>query len=359
MFRGYLKTAIKSIQRVTSNLNNMKKDFDNFKTQTKINENKNFTHANKQKPDYLKTNPFYWTNLCKTKLKSFFSVDKTDNLLNSSSNNIGKINEAEGKLKNIVDKTKSTLTRVFSAVKALIITMKINEIVKVTINNLPIIIRKMSNSLVRISVKGKNYLVLIKNTALKKAEKYQDKEIKKNYEDYKSSINNSIINFSSKFKPLSEKIQKTSFFNTLNSFSMNNFRKFNSAVKDMNNMIASKGVKKKLYIYKFQMKEYLGNFKINAIYPFFKTVFSKFNLSSRFLKFKYSVIAFVLLIVSYKLSVLYSGYRQRKLSQKNLDEIYNLTMQLQKQNEEIIKKNENLNYLLEKEREKGASNFRL
>lgn len=358
MLKQYFNSALKSIKTASHNVQRMNNDFKLYKKQNNLEEN--FNSKKSEIPNFIKMNPFFWGFKAKLGLKTWFNNSKTSNLLGSAEKfDLNTIAENQSnKLTNVFSKAKTGLARVIVSIKDLIINMKVKDIVKVTITNFPLIIRKISHTLVIITTEGKNYLVKIKDLGSRSMEKYKSPEVKDKYDKYMQNVNNSIIKYSGMIQPVSQRIRNSSIFGYFTS----NKRIDANKLREFNNILKAKGFYKKFLIYKSNVKSYLKEKEVfkKAVLLFFsiiKKIFEKIGIASGFTKLKYLIIGLLMIYASGKIiSVIFSGSKERKLEReyRNLLEI---TENLKKQNEEIIKKNDSLMYMINKKQEHSDKHF--
>ena len=351
MLKFVFNTVKRSLQNTSTSVKILKNQFEDYKNTSKPNEN-----PNAKPPDYIRMNPFYWGFKAKKNVISFLSKFSNNKLEYKPSNS--DVQDYQNNITGIVSKTGQLLTNIINKAKDLILKTKVGEIIKIQIYGLPTVIKKLTQSLIKISINGKNYLVDLTKTATKALEKYKDKDLVNNYSNFAKNINNSIINYSSKFKLKSLDNNKSSFFNDF--WNMINMGK---KTKELESLFKSKGNWKYFYYYKTKLtsklqsqstKEILFN-GLSYCKKLTSSIILKFTnrLGFKFLKIKLIALMLLTSFIGFKFFSWYLIKRKEKKNQKKLNDLYNLTEKLKQENSEIISKNESLKLLLELEKEKN------
>lgn len=371
MLRFYAKAALNNAKTLGNKINIKKKEFDlylksqNFIDNTFINtknynnpfNSKDFKEHNKNKNNdfnNIKSNPFYWTHLCISKIKSItssiFSIFKSDKMLDyeetgKNTNNLSEQNKEKKNNKMISFKSAiSAVIYIKNKVTNFLVMVNAKQLIKYMGKTLPVLIKNTSSIMISVSKSSKNFLVAVKNNI---DNKYRSKDVENSFKESSKNFNNALIKFSEKLVPLSNKIKSYSFVDKAYT-KVKNTIGLSSKISRMNKIIQSRGTQRQFRIYYEHFKDKIKNSPFANVFSFK----SLFNLSKNF---KYKIIALFVIYIFYKLFMLYMRYYRVNDYGINseLSEIREMTKSLKEQNESIIKSNHNLQYMLELELEKN------
>lgn len=340
-------------QKYKENIKNSNSFYNKNDNNGKSNYNDDKNHNNKDEFEFkdIKKNPFYWSHICVTKIKSItksiFNFFKSDKMLEYNDDSNKNISENETKKNTKISSVKVALNKLINVknkVSDFLVLINTKYLIQSVTKSFPLLIKNTTYYLVKISSASMNYLVSLKKQI---DNKYQNKEVQKTFNESSKNLNDAIIKFSEKLVPFTQKLKNYSFVDKMFNKVKNNIG-LSSKISRMNKVIQAKGAQKQFRIYYEHFKDSIKN---NSLFKKF-SIKNTFNLTKNL---KYKLIALFLIYVFYKIVYMYLKYYRVNEYGINtqLNEIRELTKTLKEQNEDIIKSNYNLQYMLELEKEKN------
>lgn len=377
MLKFYAKAALNNMKYMGNKIVYKRKEFDAYLNNQKYKENNTFNlknsntfynKGNNGKSNYnndkshnnnkeefefkdIKKNPFYWSHICITKIKSIsksiFNFFKSDKMLEYNDDSNKNISENETKKNTKISSVKIALNKLIyvkNKISDFLVLINSRYLIESVAKSFPLIIKNTTYFLVKISSTSMNYLVSLKKRI---DNKYQNKEVHKTFDESSKNLNDAMIKFSEKLIPFTQKLKNYSIVDKMYNKVKNNIG-LSSKISRMNKVIQAKGAQKQFRIYYEHFKDKIKN---NSLFKKF-SIKNTFNLTKNF---KYKLIALFVIYIFYKIVYMYLKYYRVNEYGINtqLNEIRELTKTLKEQNEDIIKSNYNLQYMLELEKEKN------